>query len=202
MRYCSGVVGIERICVVKSVKINDQPVKKIARFAAVMQNLKTWRMINITNAALMNWAKQAIRTLSRIHIRGWLHRDIKPSNLLWSADSKLYFSDFGSAVKMNDRSDFSVQFRGTEIFAPTRVIDRGYEWGNNLNRWGRDEFDRAHYLFSKDDDWESLIYTFAWLAGERWNEVTERKSLSELISIYPVCELIHKSRRFGILNVF
>lgn len=155
--------------------------------SAVMPLLKTWRQVQASGRLdnmdmLVKWTEQLISTVRAVHERNWLHRDIKPGNLLWSSDlEKVYLSDLGSAVPLNDRkSEFALDFLGTIKFADQAIVERKYEYGGQCHQ--------------REFDWSSLLYTVAWLAGSRWtNDCSDRPSIVELCGSYHPCELVRRA---------
>ena len=48
------------------------------------------------------WALQAAEALTHAHERDVIHRDVKPSNLILDPDGRIWLTDFGLAVRLND----------------------------------------------------------------------------------------------------
>ena len=62
------------------------------------QNLDDWVEINgkIPQFLALNWLKQIVEILDRLHSFGFFHRDIKPTNIILKPDGRLALIDFGA----------------------------------------------------------------------------------------------------------
>jgi serine/threonine protein kinase len=61
--------------------------------------------------------------LAQLHRQGLLHRDIKPENVIVRPDGSPALIDFGAAVQFGDAVKGSIQFVGTETYAPPEQFD-------------------------------------------------------------------------------
>ena len=113
---------------------------------------------------LERWAEQLSATLREAHKRGWLHRDVKPDNVL--VDPKTHdavLADWDLALRVRDvdeQETVAFQFHGTEMYAAQALVNGGCG------------FD---VIYEPAFEWESLIYTMAWLCGERWTAKDARR---------------------------
>ena len=87
------------------------------------QNLKQWLKIHgkIGEARAIDWLKQLLAILVRVHQRDIIHRDIKPSNIMIRPDGKLILIDFGTARKQT--ITYVEKLEDSDI---TRVYSPGY----------------------------------------------------------------------------
>lgn len=62
------------------------------------QNLEDWIELNgkISQSLALNWLKQIVEILDRLHSFGFFHRDIKPTNIILRPDGRLVLIDFGA----------------------------------------------------------------------------------------------------------
>lgn len=56
----------------------------------------------ISQAQALNWLKQLLEILDRVHQQLYFHRDIKPSNIILTPNGQLVLIDFGSARDVSD----------------------------------------------------------------------------------------------------
>lgn len=77
------------------------------------QNLEDWIELNgkISQSLALNWLKQIVEILDRLHSFGFFHRDIKPTNIILRPDGRLALIDFG-AVRQTTNTYMAKVSRG------------------------------------------------------------------------------------------
>lgn len=62
------------------------------------QNLEEWIELNgkISQSLALNWLKQIVEILDKLHSYGFFHRDIKPTNIILQPNGQLALIDFGA----------------------------------------------------------------------------------------------------------
>jgi len=67
-------------------------------------NLKQWMRQQgnhpISESLALNWLKQLVEILHRVHGKNYFHRDIKPENIMLRSTGKLVLIDFGTAREL------------------------------------------------------------------------------------------------------
>jgi len=70
------------------------------------QNLEEWlnQPVNqpIVQEQAIDWLKQLVEILAKVHEQNYFHRDIKPSNIMVRPDGQLVLIDFGTVRKLTD----------------------------------------------------------------------------------------------------
>ncbi|GET37877.1 CHASE2 domain-containing protein [Microseira wollei] len=63
-------------------------------------NLEQWLQANqiLSEQIALDWLKQLVKTLAKLHKKELVHRDIKPSNIMLKPDECLVLIDFGSVA--------------------------------------------------------------------------------------------------------
>jgi eukaryotic-like serine/threonine-protein kinase len=79
------------------------------------QNLEEWIEENqpIAQAESLNWLKQLVEILDKVHRQGLWHRDIKPSNIMLKPDGQVVLIDFG-AVGVGETKIISANYTPKE----------------------------------------------------------------------------------------
>jgi serine/threonine protein kinase len=68
------------------------------------QNLEHWLEVQgrISQNLALNWLKQLVEILDKVHHSGFFHRDIKPSNIILQPNSQLALIDFGAVREVTN----------------------------------------------------------------------------------------------------
>lgn len=94
----------------------------------------------------MEYFKQLVNVVKKIHDIGYLHRDIKPNNILVS-EGKLYLVDFGLAAPVNDSFEYvendGVTLTGWDGFRNALIRLPEFDVSNFPDRVRRKESDTA-----------------------------------------------------------
>ncbi len=87
-------------------------------------NLADWIDINgrISQSLAIDWLKQLIEILDKLHSFGYFHRDIKPNNIIVKPGNKLALIDFG-AVREVTSTYMAKLSRGFSTSEASRVYD-------------------------------------------------------------------------------
>ena len=103
------------------------------------QNLRDWLSQHgaIAEAQALNWLKQLLKLLKRLHQAGYLHRDIKPSNLMLKPDGAIALIDFGAIKQIPpvpDDDDLEDQNIPREMtITGTGIFSTGYSPAEQIN---------------------------------------------------------------------
>lgn len=170
-----GVAPVSAVC-------ESVPFKPLGRHYAVFPLLETFddmvRRGLVSPENVLVWARQLAGTVVALHEKLVMHRDIKPWNLLFrSLPGNAYevlLTDWGSAITNDSSVTQLVAYLSTDMFAPAK---------GSVSPMQRDMW----------IDWCSLIYTVAWMLGDRWGSaedpVAERPSLVDLAK-HEACRLL------------
>lgn len=178
LRGVPGVVAAEKVVRLRA------DFDGFARGAAAVVMPELWNVDQAMGAGLLGdkdtpvrWGRQLGAALRGAHERGWLHRDIKTDNVLvapGSHDAVLTDWDFAAAEDSEEGRER--EFVGTKKFAAGDFVASGFG------------FVVAH---NRRHDREALVYTLAWLSGERWSldDVLSgaRIGLDDAVAKYPAC---------------
>lgn len=68
------------------------------------QNLADWIELHgkISQSLALNWLKQIVEILDKLHSFGFFHRDIKPTNIILRPDGRLALIDFGAVREVTE----------------------------------------------------------------------------------------------------
>jgi len=91
------------------------------------QNLEEWIEENqpISEEQALNWLKQIVAILDRVHQLGVWHRDIKPSNIMLKPDGQLVLIDFG-AVGVGETRIVSADYTPKEQIEGKTVLQSDF----------------------------------------------------------------------------
>jgi serine/threonine protein kinase len=91
------------------------------------QNLEEWLEQNqpISQGKALNWLKQLVEILDKVHQQGLWHRDIKPSNIMLQPNGNLVLIDFG-AVGVGETRIISADYSPTEQMEGKTVLQSDF----------------------------------------------------------------------------
>lgn len=96
------------------------------------QWLSTHRHQPITQTLAIQWLKQLVEILDRIHPQ-FFHRDIKPSNIMLKPDGQLVLIDFGG---IRERTETYLQKHQGDLTSTRGLQSRGYTPGEQIEGRG------------------------------------------------------------------
>lgn len=94
-------------------------------------NLEKWVEVSgtISQKQALDWLRQLLEILDKLHAEGFFHRDLKPSNIMSKPNGQLVSIDFGSAREMTDTYLIKLKrptHLKTQIPGITTVFSGGY----------------------------------------------------------------------------
>ena len=124
-----------------SVPTNAQPAYCLVLEAIAGQTLREWIEAGnrCSQTAAIDWLRQMIDLVARIHDRYYIHRDVKPDNLILQSDGQIALIDFGSCRRLTETYFVKLRLSETETPMPgstysiTAVGSAGYTPSEQLH---------------------------------------------------------------------
>ncbi|MBF2008699.1 MAG: protein kinase [Chlorogloeopsis fritschii C42_A2020_084] len=113
---------------------SHQPIHCLVMEKIVGMDLQKWmenrEMRPIHQTLAIQWLKELVTILNRVHSQNFFHRDIKPSNIMLRADGDLALIDFGTVRQVTGTYQAKIA-AGQNI---TGIISTGYTPPEQINQ--------------------------------------------------------------------
>lgn len=114
---------------------------------------------NIGQQDAVQFGRQILQGLQRLHHLRLVHRDLKPGNVLISSNGVAKITDFGSVAQIPEATDHCNASRHSILYVPPEAMEGKYTFASDLYQVGMllyemingpMAYDYAHYVLPKE----------------------------------------------------